>query len=396
MDQYLYRRPMSRPKFGRSSSATEPAAPATFAWVHPQVVRREQMAIAANIGYGHGLGDPVLGRSKRHEFWLLQSTPPGLAPNLPMSRAACDTLDLPASLTSATETFEPGRLERVEALHDPIIKGAVPTWYTQGLQTARELQSFMTGERDFIRTQIDVRVPLSLAVLDTKQWKLVERQLPYPMPSVSGEPPVALMPSDWTSGPDFFPKQKDSNPALVKAVLGRGSSWNDASHRAMDLVGGHELGHTAVDSYGIVPGTHWLNELLASYVMYAYLRHERRDLLWLIPVMQAICRVDRSQLHVSLEDFESRYMQILTTDAANYSWYQGQFMEQVQRVYARQGIAFLRKVHAAFPSGAKRFALGNAQTLHRLDAIDPSFSAWAKSLAALPRASESAPHRGNQ
>ena len=253
------------------------------------------------------------------------------------------------------------------------------------------MQRFITGERDFIKTRIGIRVPLSLAVLDTTQWKRVERQLPYPMPSVSGEPPVALMPADWASGPDFFPKQKDSNPALVRAVLARGSTWSDATHRAMDLVGGHELGHTALDTYGIVPGTHWLNELLASYVMYAYLQNERRDLLWLIPVMQAICRLDRPQPHVSLEDFESSYMRILTTDAANYSWYQGQFMEQVQQVYARQGVAFLTKVRAAFPSDARRFALGNAQTLRRLVAIDPSFSAWAESLAARPRAPSSRP-----
>lgn len=298
------------------------------------------------------------------------------------------------SATSTPKTFEPGRLERVEALRDPLIKGAVITWYTRGFRRhAREIQRFMNGERGFIEKQLGVSVPLSLAVLDPRQWKRVERQLPYPMPSVSGDPPVALMPADWTRGPDFFPRQQDSNPALVKSVLARGSSWQDASHRAMDLVGGHELGHTAVDSYGIAPGTHWLNELLASYVMYAYLQHDRRDLLWLIPVMQAICRVDRPQPRVSLEDFESRYMQILSTDAANYSWYQGQFMQQVQRVYARQGVRFLSKVRAAFPAGARRFALGNAATLRRLDAIDPSFDAWAKSLAAFARASSSTPHQ---
>ena len=297
------------------------------------------------------------------------------------------------SPTSAAKTFEPGRLRRVEALRDPVVKGAVTTWYTQGYrQHARELQRFMSGERVFIEQQLGVSVPLSLAVLDPRQWKLVERQLPYPMPSVSGEPPVALMPADWARGPNFFPRQEDTNPALVKSVLARGSSWEDASHRAMDLVGGHELGHTAVDSYGIVPGTHWLNEFLASYVMYAYLQHDRRDLLWLIPVMQAICRVDRPQPRVSLEDFESQYMQILTTDAANYSWYQGQFMEQVQRVYARQGVTFLSKMRAEFPAGGRRFALGNAATLRRLDAIDPSFSTWAKSLAALARASKSTAH----
>lgn len=158
-----------------------------------------------------------------------------------------------ATSTSLPKTFEPGRLGRIEALRDPMIKGAVKTWYTPGYrQRARELQRFISGERDFIKRQLGVSVPLSLAVLDTKQWKLAERQLPYPM---TGEPPVALMPADWAGGPDFFPKQKDSDPAMVKAVLARGLRWSDANHRTMDLVGGHELGHTALDSYGIAPGT---------------------------------------------------------------------------------------------------------------------------------------------
>lgn len=60
-----------------------------------------------------------------------------------------------ASSTSTSQSFEPGRLERVEALHDPVIEGAVSTWYTQGYRLrARELQHFITGERDFIKQQL--------------------------------------------------------------------------------------------------------------------------------------------------------------------------------------------------------------------------------------------------
>lgn len=293
---------------------------------------------------------------------------------------------LSAGAAAPPSTFEAGRLQRVEALHDPAIAGELPTFYTHGYEGhARDLQRFMTGERAFVEQQLGVDVPLSLAVLDAKQWKRVEHQLPYPMPSVTGEPSVALMPADWAQGPDFFPKQSEVDPALVKTARMHGMTWTEASHRAMDLVGGHELGHAALDAFGISPGTHWLNEFLASYVMYAYLEHDRRDLLWLIPAMQAICRVDKPQPHVSLDDFEAQYMRILSTDPANYSWYQGQFMAQVQALYRRKGVSFLREMRKEFPPGEQRFALGNAETLRRLDAIDPGFSAWAKSLAALPR-----------
>lgn len=294
----------------------------------------------------------------------------------------------PASATSAatSTTFEPGRLERVEALHDPMIPGPVPTWYTRGYeQHARDLQRFLGGERAFVRRELGVNVPLSLAVLDTKQWKLAERQLPYPMPSVTGDPPVALMPADWGSGSGFFPKHYDSDPALVKVARARGVSWDEASHRAADLIGGHELGHAVLDGYGIVPGTHWMNEMLASYVLYAYLQSDRRDLLWLVPVLQVSNQIRHPQPYMSLEDFESRYMQILSTDAVNYGWYQGQFIEQIEKVYARKGIGFLLEVRAAFPPGPKRFALGNDETLRRLEKISPGFIAWAHAMNAQPK-----------
>jgi hypothetical protein len=58
MDQNLCRQITPRTKFGRSRPTTVAAAPAAIRLVHLEVVRREQMAIAADIGYGHGLEDP--------------------------------------------------------------------------------------------------------------------------------------------------------------------------------------------------------------------------------------------------------------------------------------------------------------------------------------------------
>lgn len=75
MDQNLCRRLMPRPKFGCSRPTTAAAAPATFRIVHRQVVGREQMAIAADTGYGHGVEDTF--RRKRHNmtFGCIKSHP---------------------------------------------------------------------------------------------------------------------------------------------------------------------------------------------------------------------------------------------------------------------------------------------------------------------------------
>ena len=61
MDQDLRRHLMPRPKLGRSRPTTAAAAPATFRLVHFQVVGREQMDVAADVGYCHGLEDAFEG-----------------------------------------------------------------------------------------------------------------------------------------------------------------------------------------------------------------------------------------------------------------------------------------------------------------------------------------------
>jgi hypothetical protein len=95
---------------------------------------------------------------------------------------------------------------------------------------------------------------------------------------------------------------------------------------------------------------------------------------------------DHPQECVSLDDFESQYLKLIGGDPHNYLWYQGQFFEQIKKIYARHGIDFLKQIRQAFPEGESKSALlGNAETLRRLDAIYPAFSAWAESLAAFPR-----------
>ena len=75
MDQNLCRRLVPRPKFGRSHPTTAAAAPATSRSVHLQVVGREQMAMTANIGYGHGLEDTFPGKAHDISFGCSKARP---------------------------------------------------------------------------------------------------------------------------------------------------------------------------------------------------------------------------------------------------------------------------------------------------------------------------------
>lgn len=77
MDQNLGRRcrPMPRPKFGRSRPTTTAAAPAPLRLIHLQVVGRQQMATAADIGYGHGLEDAFEGKAHQISFGCIKAGP---------------------------------------------------------------------------------------------------------------------------------------------------------------------------------------------------------------------------------------------------------------------------------------------------------------------------------
>ena len=75
MDQNLCRRLVPRPKFGRSHPTTAAAAPATSRSVHLQVVGREQMAVAADIGDGHALEDTFQGKAHEISFGCSKARP---------------------------------------------------------------------------------------------------------------------------------------------------------------------------------------------------------------------------------------------------------------------------------------------------------------------------------
>ena len=159
--------------------------------------------------------------------------------------------------TAASAQFEEGRLMRIQALKTPHLDGIVPTYYTPGYkQHARDLQRFVTGEMGFAQRRLGVQLPLSLAVLDKAQWSLAERQLPYPMPSVDGEPPVALMPADWWAAEDFFENESDIDSERAMNSLRitdlargepsiRGSDWRartrSCSRRGLRNPSGHAL-----------------------------------------------------------------------------------------------------------------------------------------------------------
>jgi predicted nucleic acid-binding protein len=66
---------MPSPKFGCSRPTTAAAAPAAFRVIDLQVVGSKQMAVAAHIGYGHGLEDTLLAKANHISFGCFKARP---------------------------------------------------------------------------------------------------------------------------------------------------------------------------------------------------------------------------------------------------------------------------------------------------------------------------------
>ena len=281
--------------------------------------------------------------------------------------------------TAATPPIKT-RSAAISQLGLAFIPGPLPTYYSYGTQSrAHQLQTLLGGELSYYSILFSQRLPpISLAVLTTEDWHDVDPEDPYGMPSVSDQAPfVFVMPNDWSKVTWMTLPARDRVPqGLLRRALANGRTWRQVQFEGCDGIGTHEIGHVIVRALGIDPQTGWFNELLASYVGYAYLRKKfplqalSSEIFW----RQGLA----APHHFSrLEDFDSHYDELMQHDPANYGWYQVAFDQRVIDVYREQGIGFLRTVRLAFPQGGPR--LTTPEIVDRLDGLAVGWKAWAAS-----------------
>lgn len=216
-----------------------------------------------------------------------EKSPPGTIFTIYGTNAPEAVSLVPGKTTNVTVPLDdskrvpPDRLSQLTALNNPTLPGRMVAYYTPGnIERARRLQSLLDGELNFYETQFNTRLePVILAVLDAGQWPKVAGKDPYGMPSMSyGKHGVFVMPTRWEEVTWMpFPRQEDIDPTLLKKVLGTGKSWRTLLNEGADGVGTHEIGHQIIFGLKIQPITHWHNELLASYIGYAYLQEKHPD-----------------------------------------------------------------------------------------------------------------------
>jgi len=270
------------------------------------------------------------------------------------------------------------RIAAIDKLQLASIPGDLPAYYSpHGASRAHSLQALLSGELAFYSKVFDCTfAPVTLAVLNAKQWPTVSGDEPYGMPSMSDSKPwVFVMPLDWhevTALP--MPQENSADSAIQQRVRERGVSWRTVQFQAGDGIGAHEVGHSIINQVGINAQVNWFNEFLASYIGYAYLKEQHPDQLL---GNEIFWKSGLAAPHpfTSLRDFETRYAELSARYPQNYGWYEFTFEERVIEVYREQGIGFLTKVRRDFPRDGPK--LSGDQVLDKLEAMHPGWKAWA-------------------
>jgi hypothetical protein len=284
-------------------------------------------------------------------------------------------------LTFSASAQDAKTLEKVQNLKTPSLKNKITVYYSPGYKKrAKEIQPLIEDAMRFYEQKLNLKVDLSVAVLEKAQWQQVT-PIPYGLPWVSDAPHVAFLPAtaDGVVVSDTLKSKEFFTPAMLQKIKSSGFSFEQAAEKTVDLIGLHELGHTYSQQIGIISPrpNKWFNEFMASYFAYACLREKRPKLATLFHTMTAdMAAVTPKQKHTTLDDFERLYVEV---GPANYGWYQGKFFERVAQVYEAKGLSFIEEVRKAFP-GDEKETLTIDVVLERSEKIAPGFISWSKDL----------------
>jgi hypothetical protein len=290
-----------------------------------------------------------------------------------------------AELTTAAaaEPAPPGEpprdisLAAVRDLGVDVLPGAVPAYHTPGYgERTAGLQRMVEEGRRFFSDSLDLRAEVNLAVLDEADCARLT-PLPYTIPFFAAGAAIIFLPAS-TAGiivDDYLASEPRLPAARLQQVRAARFSFVEGAHTMVDLIGYHELGHLYTRAYGIQPPGHWVEEFMATYFAYAYLRRAQPRLaeVWDAIVQPA---PDTRPAHTSLGDFDRLYINV---GPENYFWYQGTFAARVTEVFNERGLGFITAVRDAFPVGGEA-DLQPGVVLERFERIHPGFIAWAAAL----------------
>lgn len=277
-------------------------------------------------------------------------------------------------------------LARLRSLGLESLPGPVPTYYSSEVgPRAEALQRQVRDAVSFFESRYNIQPPLTLAVLNEPHWAAIRSGRPYGVPFFSAAPYVVFLPAfpDRAIVAQIFRMAHTaaSPPEVGRVLTTLGVSHEVAVGRVSDLIAFHELGHVYVRALGFdVP--HWLDEFMATYVAYTFLRHREPAAIsmWNALSLDLVHGVQPATR--KLDDFNRLYGPGLALPT--YGWFESQFNLGVTVVLEqKQDTNWLTDLRAAgLDKGTQ--SLTTSELLDRLERITPGVRAWAERLEAGP------------
>ncbi len=244
-------------------------------------------------------------------------------------------------------TQQPDYVARVQQLALEVLPGRIPSYYSSGArERAAGLQKTLEEAAAFFEERIGVAPTLALAVLNEVDWAKL-RPVPYGIPWVSPAPHVAVLPADLERSVivrGFADVREKASAETLRAIENAGLPVAQAPYRLNDLIGYHEVGHVVIEAHRLTQTQHWLNEMLATFVAYTFMRERHPEVArtW-DALMRFNVEAYRPEFR-SLDVFERRYDDM---PQETYAWFQGMFHTRLAEVYEKRGLEFLKDLRAA-------------------------------------------------
>ncbi len=272
-------------------------------------------------------------------------------------------------------------LQDLQDLKLPISKNKITVHYSAGYEKkVLEIRPLLEGMMKFYEDKLTIKQEFSGVIVTREDWEKlsVAANYPYGIPCFTREPALIILPAtgDNAATSLTLPLKDKISPSQLSEIQRSGYDFESAAVKFVDLIGLHEIGHLYSVTYGINPQNHWLDEFLATYFAYAFLKQEHPNLATVYRVMSSIDDPTYKPKYTSLDDFDRLYFGV---GLENVGWYHHKLTQKVVQVCERKSLSFLADARKAFPLSEKQ-GIASRVALERLEKIDPGFVEWAKNL----------------
>jgi hypothetical protein len=264
-------------------------------------------------------------------------------------------------LALAAVPFGPARgqdnLQRLLAADLPRRDGVITLHHSRSAAPQAALYGAeISAAVEWFRARLAWKRHLVVAVLDSDDYRRIT-PIPYPTPHAEGLTALIIIADHVVAHPGF--DRWDLDEVAVNAA------WSF-----------HEIGHVIARDVGIASGNAWIDELVASTFMAAYVRAECPQFAGFQGGMPP--RFSLTGRASTLAEFDTRYFSIGQWD---YLWFHFHFARIADFMARGADVHSLAEgFRREFPAAARRRE-AIAQTFERLERISPGVTAFAGPIA---------------